>query len=385
MSKTKIFGLLLLMALWACKSSSTNPTTGQKLRLISSDLDTTFLVYGPVTFTVTVLAPSGYGASGAYIDFYDPIQQRARHEGPTPEDGTWQFTDTIVAGDGGNFEFAFVTDGPNDITSDSLRLWVHAKDIRLWIIDSIRANSWSTGEIGVQWLRPSIDSGVDTIVVHPSIGAVFTQLAPYPQNKAVAFVQNGSVDTITIHNAFASSKPIIWASAVYSSFIQLYSNMDTSYPYCGLLLSDQSPVPMNPSSNYRTLADLELVADNSNQMSGFTIISPSLSSLSGFSGGKTTRIYHPVQFIDTGFNLQELYYTNDLSTYINGVTPVYEIPLPDSSKYSTAFIAVTEDGNYAQVCISPVTRDWQGTRMVTAALSYQTQAGLPYAGRGRKR
>ena len=142
---------------------------------------------------------------------------------------------------------------------------------------------------------------------------------------------------------------------------------------------------MEASENYQTLADLELVGDNSNTMSGLTIISPSMRSLSGFFAGRTTSLYHPVQFIDSGNNLLEFYYPNDLSTYVKGVTPVYEIPLPDSSQYSTAFIAVTEDGNYAQVCVGPITHDWQEHRFVNVAISYQTIAGLPYAGRGRKR
>ncbi len=99
------------------------------------------------------------------------IEQRARHEGPTPEDGTWQFTDTIPSTlGGGSFEFAFVAEDAGAITSDSLRLWINAKDIRPWVIDSIQANSWSEEQIGVLWSRPAIDSGADTIFVQTSTG-----------------------------------------------------------------------------------------------------------------------------------------------------------------------------------------------------------------------
>ena len=142
---------------------------------------------------------------------------------------------------------------------------------------------------------------------------------------------------------------------------------------------------MSVSAGYRSLVDLVLITDPSNQMSGFTIVSPSVSSLSGYSGGKTTKLYHPIQFIDSGTNLHELYYSNDLSTYVNGATPIYEIPLPDSNQYSTAYIAVTEDGHYAQVCFGPITHNWEGYEYVPVSLSYQSNAGLPYAGRGRKR
>src|ERR1035438_10392574 len=95
MSKWKIGVLLLLAIFCECKSTSTNPEQGQKLRLITSDPDTVYDVNQPVEFTVTVLDGTGYGVSDAYIDFYDPIKKLARHLGPTPEDGQWQFTDTI--------------------------------------------------------------------------------------------------------------------------------------------------------------------------------------------------------------------------------------------------------------------------------------------------
>ncbi len=388
MSKSNIFVLLMLVVFAVCKSTSTNPLDGQQLRLITSDQDTTSIVSGPVTFTVTVLAPTGYGASGAYIDFYDPIQKRARHEGPTPEDGEWQFTDTIADTLGGGvFEFAFVAEASGTITSDSLRLWIAAKDIRLWVIDSIAADSWGGEQIGVQWSRPPIDSGADTIFVQTSTGLVLPPfIEQYPANHAVIFVSEVGTDTITVHNAYASSRPIVWAPADYHTGINLYAINDSNYDeFSGLYFAGGEWVPMNSDAGYRPLADLVLAVDPSNSMSGYTVVSPSLSALTGFSGGRTTRLYHPIQFIDSGTNLQELYYSNDLSTYINGVTPLYEILLPDSSQYSTAFIAVTEDGNYARVAVSPVTTDWEGHKYVTTALSYQPTVGLPYAGRGRKR
>ena len=379
---------MLLVVFAACKTS-TNPLDGQQLRLITSDQDTTQVVSGPVTFTVTVLQPSGYGASGAYIDFYDPIEQRARHEGPTPEDGTWQFTDTIFASNGGgNFEFAFVAESTGAITSDSLKLWISAKDIRLWVIGSIAAYSWDGDEIGIKWSRPAIDTGTDTIFTHPSQGGSTSfQLARYPNTNALIFVEaQGTTDTIIVHNAYASSQPIVWAPADYNSNIDLYPNSDSNYDnYYGLYFQTQQSVSMNAELGYRSLVDLVLANDPSNRMSGFTIVSPSLSSLRSFSGGKTTKLYHPIQFIDSGTNLHELYYSNDLSTYVIGATPIYEIPLPDSNQYSTAFIAITEDGHYAQVCIGPITHDWEGHQYAPVSLSYQPTVGLPYAGRGRKR
>lgn len=384
----KYFFCLLTVAVFAACKTTTNPLDGQQLRLISSDLDTTSVVSGPVTITVTVLAPSGYGASGAYIDFYDPIEQRVRHEGPTPEDGTWMFTDTIpVTLGGGLFEFAFVAEAAGAITSDSLRLWVVAKDIRMWAIDSISANSYGEEQIGVQWSRPAIDIGTDTIFVKSSSGLVTSPfIEQYPANSAVVFVSEVGTDTITVHNAYASSRPIVWAPAEYHSSIELYSIADSNYyPSSGLYLAEGLTVPRTEYASNRSIADLILANDSSNPMSGFTIISPSLSSLSGYSGGRTTKLYHPIQFIDTVSNLHELYYSNDLSTYVNGVNPMYEIQLPDSNQYSTAFIAVTADGNYAQVAISPVSTDWQGHKFVTVAISYQPVVSLPYAGRGRKR
>ena len=374
MSKSSIVGLLLLVAFCACKSTSTNPLDGQKLRLISSDLDTTSVVSGPVPFTVTVLQPSGYGASGAYIDFYDPIEQRARHEGPTPEDGTWEFTDTIPSTlGGGSFEFAFVAEDAGAITSDSLKLLINAKDIRPWVIDSIQANSWSEKQIGVQWSRPAIDSGADTIFVQTSTGIVIPPFVEqYPQNAAVIFVSEVGTDTITVHNAYASSRSIVWAPAYFSSDIDLYPNGDSNYDFnSGLYFAYGNSVSLYANYGFRPLVDLVLATDPSNHNSGYTIVSPSLSSLSGFSGGKTTKLYHPVQYIDSGFGLQQLYYPSDLFTYVNGVTPIYEIQLPDSNQYSTAFIAVTEEGNYAQVSIGPVMHDWENYPFVNVAISYQ--------------
>ncbi len=388
MSKFTICCLLTLAIFCACRTS-TNPLEGQQLRLITSDLDTTTIVSGPVTITVTVLTPSGYGASGAYIDFYDPIEQHTRHEGPTPEDGTWQITDTISASMGGGlFEFAFIAESSGAITSDSVKLWVAAKDIRLWVIDSIAANSYGEEQIGVQWSRPAIDMGADTIFVQTSSGLVISPfIEQYPANNAVIFVPEVGTDTITVHNQYASSRSIVWAPANYYSNIELYSNHDSSYyPFWGLDFELGESVGMSVSAGYQSLVDLALVTDPSNQMSGLTIVSPSLSSLIGFSGGKMTKLYHPVQFIDTSENnLQGIYYSNDLSTYVNGVAPIYEVQLPDSNQYSTAFIAVTEDNHYAQVAISPITIDWNGHKYVTVAIAYQPTAGIPYAGRGRKR
>jgi hypothetical protein len=388
MSKCSISLLLLLAMFAACKTTSTNPIEGQQLRLITSDQDTTQIVSGPVTFTLTALQPTGYGASGAYIDFYDPIEKRARHEGPTPEDGEWQFTDTIPAALGGGvFEYAFAAVESGAITSDSLRLWVSAKDVHLWVIDSIAANSMGEEHIGIQWSRPPIDSGTDTILVQTSSGLVLTPfIEPYPANNAEIFVSEVGTDTITVHNAYASSPSIVWAPANYYSGMEIYSIQDSSYDeFSAIYFAAGEAIPMNADDGYRPDADLVLVKDPSNQMSGLTMVSPSVSALTGFLGGRTTKLYAPIPFIDSGSNLLELYYSADLSTYINGVTPVYQIPLPDSSQYSTAFIAVTEDGNYARVAVSPVTTDWEGHKYVTVALSYQPIVGLPYAGRGRKR
>ena len=235
MSKISIIGFLLLAAFCACKTT-TNPLDGQQLRLITSDQDTTSIVSGPVTITLTVLEPSGYGASGAYIDFYDPIEQRVRHEGPTPEDGQLQFTDTISASmGGGNFEFAFVAEGAGASTSDSVKLWIAAKDIHLWVIDSIAANSYGEEQIGVQWSRPTVDLGADTIFVRTSSGLTFPPtIVLNPQNHALIFVSSAlGIDTITIHNAYASSQPIAWAPAEYHSDtepnLQLYPNGDSNY------------------------------------------------------------------------------------------------------------------------------------------------------------
>ncbi len=395
MSQIRIAGFLLLVVFCACKTS-TNPLEGQKLRIITSDPDTANIEQGPITFTLTVLAPSGYGASGAYIDFYDPIEQRARHEGPTPEDGTWQFTDTLpITTGGGAFEFAFIAEDAGAISSDSTRLWIIARDILPWMIDSIEANSWDGDEIEVQWSRPAVDTGTDTIFINPSPdnGSPSFQVEPYPSNKALIFAEvQGTTDTFTVHNAYAASRQIVWATANYNYDLRLYENGDsTDYQNSGLDLEAGEIFPTNYYGDDRSYVDLILATDPSNTASGVTIISASVASLSGFTGGRTTAFYDPVQYIDSGrgsgSNLQELLYPNDLSTYVTGVTPMYEITLPDSSQYSTAFIAVTQDGNYARVSVGPVMHDPTNDnyRFVYLAFSYQRVPGLPYAGRGRKR
>ena len=343
---------------------------------------------GPVTLTLTALQPSGYGASGAYINFYDPIEQRARHEGPTPEDGELQITDTVSAlSTSGYFEFAFVAEASGAITSDSLKLCVHEYGLKDWAIDSIEANSQDLGDVGVQWSRPSVDTGTDTIFVSDNFNSrIPVYYAHYPQSSAVISVQEDEVDTIWIHNAITSSQPIVWAPANYYNNIECTENADSdNYENSGLDLTDGESLPMNYYAGYRSQVDLILATDPNNTASGVTINSPSLSSLSGFSGGRTTAFYHPIQYIDNGSNLQQLFYSNDLSTYVNGVAPVYEIPLPDSSQYSTAFIAVTEDGHYARISVGPVRHAYLNYRFVYLAFSYQMEPGLPYAGRGRKR
>ena len=388
MLKKYIFCLLMLAVFAACKST-TNALDGQQLLIITSDRDTTSIQQGPVTFTLTVLQPSGYGVSGAYIDFYDPIEQRARHEGPTPEDGTWQFTDTVsVALGGSNFEFAFVAEGAGAVTSDSLRLWVQTVNVLPWIIDSIEAQSWDGQGIGVQWSRPTIDTGTDTIFVHPANGSSpFTQLALYPNNTAFFLIGGDGADTITVHNAVVSSKPIVWAPAIYNDYgLELYENGDSDNgENSGLDLAGGEIFQTNYYSGEQIYTDLIVATDPTNTASGISIISPSVASLSGFSGGRVTAFYHPIQYVDNGTNLRELFYGNDLSTYVKGVTPIYKIPLPDSSQYSTAFIAVTQDGHYAQVSVGPVMHDDLNYRSVFLAYSYQPITGLPYAGRGRKR
>jgi len=214
-------------------------------------------------------------------------------------------------------------------------------------------------------------------------------LAAYPQNSAVIPVSNFVADTITVHNAVTSSRPIVWASAVFYGYhfsghnpIQMYEIADTvNYVETGIVLYEGYSEPMNYFyGNSRNSADIVLAKDPANAMSGVTIISPSLSSLSGFSGGKTTSFYHPVQYIDSGTDLHQLYFSNDLSTYVNGATPLSQIPLPDSSQYSTVFIAVTQGGNYALVSVGPVMHDTNNYRYVYVAETYQPTAGLPYAG-----
>jgi hypothetical protein len=394
MSKSNIFFLLMLAVFAACKTS-TNPLDGQQLRLITSDQDTVSVFTGSVTFTVTALQPSGYGASGAYINFYDPIEQRARHEGPTPEDGTLQFTDSATLSyNGGIFEFAFVAESSGALTSDSLKLWVREIGVGAWAIDSISANSWDFEDIGVKWSRPSFDTGTDTVFVNTQGQSPFPEyFAPYPQNTAVVPANEDVADTITVHNAVASSQPVAWMPATYYGYeisghspITLYESADSvNYVPTGLELSDEEAFPMNYVDNYRSYPDLVVVTDPSNTASGVTIVSPSLTALSGFSGGRTTAFYHPVHYIDSGTNLHELYFSNNLGTYVNGVAPLYEIPLPDSSQYSTAFIVITESGNYALVSVGPVMHDENNYRFVYLAESYQDAANHPYAGRGRKR
>jgi hypothetical protein len=398
MSKTNIFFLLLLAVFCACKTS-TNPLDGQQLRLITSDPDTVSVFTGQVTFTVTALQPSGYGASGAYIDFYDPIEQRARHEGPMPDDGELQFTDTVSASSTGSFlEFAFVAEYPGAITSDSLKLWVHEYDIQDLRIDSVEVNSWDYEDIGIQWLRPALDTGTDTVFISPQgQGGPFpSYIAPYPQSTVVVSANEGIADTITIHNAIASSRPVVWAPAYYYGYqesghnpIQLYEAADSvNNGNTGIVLSEGYSAPINYFYNYNFAVesvDMIMVSVPSNHTSGVTIISPSISSMSGFSGGRTTAFYDIMQYIDSGTDLHELYFSQNLSTYVIGAIPTYEIPLPDSSQYSTAFIAVTQDGNYALVAVGPVTHDNNNYRYVYVAETYQPTVGLPYAGRGRKR
>ncbi len=137
----------------------------------------------------------------------------------------------------------------------------------------------------------------------------------------------------------------------------------------------------------RSLVDLVLVTDPNNHNSGFTIVSPSLSTQRIF--GREDDQFLPSRSVHR-FWLWSSAIILDPSwiflCHVNGVTPVYEIPLPDSfPQYSTAFIAVTEEGNYAEVSIGPVMHDWENYPFVNVAISYQPVVGLPYAGRGRKR
>ncbi len=395
MSKTNIFFLLLLAGFCACKTS-TNPLDGQQLRLITSDPDTVSVFSGPVTFTLTVLQPSGYGASGAYINFYDPIEQRSRHEGPMPEDGELQITDTVSESSAGSyFEFAFVAEASGAITSDSVKLCVHQYGLKDWAIDSIEANSQDLGDVGVQWSRPSADTGTDTIFVRNEYSSqIPVYFARYPQNSAVISVSEDEADTIWVHNAVTSSQPIVWASANAYGFqpsgedpFVLFEDADTvNYGNTGIVLSQGYSAPTNYFDNYYFAVDIMLAADPNNHNSGVTIISPSTSSMSGFPNGRKTAFYHVIQYIDNGSNLRQLYFSQDLSTYVKGVTPMNEIPLPDSSQYSTAFIAVTQDSNYALVSVGPVTHELiYGYRYVSTTAMYQPDIVLPYAGRGRKR
>ncbi|HEY3874486.1 MAG TPA: hypothetical protein VGM92_03340, partial [Candidatus Kapabacteria bacterium] len=373
MKKSLTLAFLALAFFASCKTS-TNPEQGQTLHLISSNQDTSSVASGPVEFTLTVLDRSNYGVGGAYIDFYDPIQLRQRHEGPTPADGTISIFDTIAASSGGgSFAFSFVATYSGATSSTALEKWVQSVDIRPWAIDSLGVNSYSWGEIGVQWKRPAEDMGTDTVIVLME-SSLETFLAPYPQNSLVFTSEAGLVDSISVHNLYNSSRTLAWAATETYQDINLYERGDSNYDsYSGFLLSDGEVLPVTSTDGDGTLVDLILATDPANGGSGASLISPSMSSLTGIFGGKVTRLYHPVQFIDStgGLGLRELYYTEDISQIIKNESPTFSIPLPDSSKYSTAFIVVTQDKHYAQVCVRPVTHDWQGHLTATVSVSYQ--------------
>ena len=352
------------------------------MSILNYDADTTILYRGMLHYNFVVLDGNGYGVGGAYVDFYDPIQKRQRHEGPTPKTGTIGIGDSIpVGGTGGAFEFDFVAthDG---LSSPVLHKWLHIMDVHAYAIDSVGVASWGSQTIFVQWSRPASDSGIDTVTATMGDTQI-VGMEPYPINYLSLNLPEVGEWQIVVSNAYTNSKPIKWAPAEQFFAIRLYEVGD-SIPgdYSGLQLSSGTTLPTSAGGGSQALVDVMLAKDPASP-TGLSVISPSLSALSGFTG-RLSFLSAAKPIIDAGSGLTDILNYHDLSGEVSASHHQSSVPLPDSSSYSTMITALTADGNYARILIGPVTHDWNNLRYVNVGVSYQTVPNLPYAGRGRR-
>ena len=216
-------------------------------------------------------------------------------------------------------------------------------------------------------------------------GSSITSRTTHPSpdsTQIITGLQSGTVYTFFVLSSVAYSDTIHWATAQRFGPVRLYETADnTPGENAGLVVSTGTTVSISGTDG--ETSDIVLATDPTS-LSGLTVVSPAVTSLSHLSNGKNTKFSD----FSTNGSLDYIYYHADTdisNRFKNGVNS-YEVP---SNPYSDfVFEIITADNHYAQIELKTQPNGQivggSGTaHFVDAVISYQPTAGVPYVARPR--
>jgi hypothetical protein len=378
--RTVAVAWILLVLVIGCKSS-TSPNDGgdgtqnlpDSVRLVLKKSGVDTLTGKPnsslsIEFTVT---RAGKAVDSAVVGYYHPITAMSLISDMTVAGKATVIIDIPATTTSGDYPVSFSASKRDVPRSDTIRMVVHV-DGRADLKMDLRARGESSG-IGLTWTRTTSDTKADTAYLESSTGAVVAEsvVAAPTANAHFTGLHEGEIYTLHVNSFEAISEQVHWALSKRYGPVRVYEGL-------GLDLSTGDVTTVTGDADQ---SDLVLATDASSA-AFMSIVSPSLTELTGLAHGRAT---HISDFYTYGQSLDSLYYLKDLSNRFD--SDVTAIQLDFESHPSLIFQVVTADGNYAQVGIIPqpdgrlIGVGADNKRFVDFRVSYQSLANLPYAGR----
>jgi hypothetical protein len=385
------FVLVLLSSLAAMGSScknSTSPPSGTPVKdtlTLSKSVPDTIVTRPGENFSITLSlgSASGQAADSAAVNYVDPILVGTYLVEAHNLPATVTITDTVpVTTDLGLYTYSFTATTPDYAHSQTITVYVKVVG-RSFAKMNLRAHAVDPTSIALAWTRPPNDHGTDTVVVMSGSSITSRTTRPSPDStQIITGLQTGTVYTFFVLSSIAYSDTIRWATAQRFPSVRLYETADnTSGENAGLVVSTGTSVSITGTD--AETSDIVLATDPTS-LSGVTVVSPAVTSLSPLSNGKNTKFSD----FNTNGSLDYIYYhaDTDISNRFKDGVNSYEVP---SNPYSDfLFEIITADNHYAQVELQTQPNGQivggSGTaHFVDVIVSYQPAAGMPYVARPR--
>lgn len=267
----------------------------------------------------------------------------------------------------------------------------------------------SSDSIAVMWTRGTTDTSSDIIVATPVAGGSINDAA-----NAVSFtvatkstgtiggLKLGQFYSIAIQGGNGTSAAVTYATSMRapsSGLWRLYETGDkrAGHP-SGIVLSNkatsaQGPISVGASNANRTDADLVFASDAGAGFPFISFVSPSVTSLSGVSAGRSTKFSNQISTTTAGLN--GIWHNTGIESQIpSGTSLINVLSVDTATNRPLVFYVLTADANYCAVEVVPQTKDGQifgvdidGTtgityRFVDCRISYQSVANAGYVSRG---
>jgi hypothetical protein len=386
------FVLVLLAGLAAmgssCKNNSTNPPPGTPVKdtlTLSKNVADTIVTRGGETFSITLSlgSVSEQTADSAAVNYVDPILVGTYFVEAHNLPATVTITDTVPVTTGsGLYTYSFTATTPDYAHSQTITVYVKVVG-RSFAKMNLRAHAVDPTSIALAWTRPPNDHETDTVVVMSGGSVASRTTRPSPDStQIITGLQTGTVYRFFVLSSVAYSDTIQWATAQRFASVRLYESADnTSGENAGLVVSTGTSVSITGTD--AETSDIVLATDPTS-LSGLTVVSPAVTSLSHLSNGKNTKFSD----FSTNGSLDYIYYhaDTDISNRFKDGVNSYEVP---SNPYSDfVFEIITADNHYAQIELQTQPNGQivggSGTaHFVDVMISYQPAAGVPYVARPR--